>query len=234
MSRPSSYPSSINLIADLISHNTLKWKCDLANSLFDKETAMEIFSVPVVPRGWSDKLIWHYDSKGVYSIITGYLLVTKPQWQQVTTRSSSSSALSNYSWKLIWNLKIHPKVKVFLWRAVLTSIVVLNNLKDRGLNLNLLCSICNQEVKTLEHAVFSCDHTRDTWLASPCSYKLTMVGFSSFTDWWNFLAAKMQEKVFQVEDVHIIAYTCWHIWKERCKVILKFKFLILSVQFIGF
>ncbi|CAH2070644.1 unnamed protein product [Thlaspi arvense] len=57
-----------------------------------------------------DKLVWLSDKSGDYTVKTGYnLLRMKPEDQRV----------DNFNWKAnIWQLKISPKLKSFLWKAM--------------------------------------------------------------------------------------------------------------------
>lgn len=62
-----------------------------------------------INRNLEDKLIWHYDKLGIYSVKSEYKLYIN---NKISNASSSSSPLSRI-WKNLWKLRVPSKVKHF-------------------------------------------------------------------------------------------------------------------------
>ena len=71
------------------------------------------------------------------------------------------SAGNRGNWLTMWNLKLPPHVKIFLWHACLGCLLVLATLQGKGIQLNPLCSICHQEPETITHALILCGNAKD-------------------------------------------------------------------------
>lgn len=72
-----------------------------------------MMSIPLGFRRGPDRLVWHYDRKGTYSVRSGYKVTM--EFKKV---ASSSTANNEEKWwgKLYWRLNIPNKVKIFIWR----------------------------------------------------------------------------------------------------------------------
>ena len=56
----------------------------------------------------------------------------------------------------IWSLMLPPLIKLFLWRACMGCLLVLEVLRSRGICLNSMCYVCDQEPEMVCHALISC------------------------------------------------------------------------------
>ncbi|KAL5158112.1 putative ribonuclease H protein [Glycine soja] len=59
-------------------------------------------------------------------------------------------------WKLIWELEVPPRVKVFLWRLCSNCLPTKTNLRTRGIDCSFICPLCEHEIESTFHTVFSC------------------------------------------------------------------------------
>lgn len=66
-------------------------------------------------------------------------------------------------WTFIWNLKIPPKVKFFLWQCAREILPTLSLLHDRGIDLNATCKWCNTEEEDLGHLFQNCQLAKMAW-----------------------------------------------------------------------
>lgn len=78
---------------------------------FNHRDACTILSIPCNIGGSSDTCIWHPSNTGIYSVKTGYKVANE-------FLTSKDHLKIPGPWKKLWNCKVPPKVRVFLWRAV--------------------------------------------------------------------------------------------------------------------
>jgi hypothetical protein len=81
----------------------------LLHSLFDSTSVKEILKISFASLSL-EKHIWTPSSNGFFSTKSAYNLITS---QRV---SSAISPFSSSQWKLLWNLNLNDKLKLFLWK----------------------------------------------------------------------------------------------------------------------
>ncbi|PWA94607.1 F-box domain, FBD domain, Leucine-rich repeat domain, L domain-like protein [Artemisia annua] len=94
-------------VSDFITHG--QWDVNkLQAHLFPIEADF-ISRIPISSTRAQDKLVWHYDSKGVYTVRSGYRQALIWNMNESSYASSSGSPTNEF-WKQIWRLKIVPKI----------------------------------------------------------------------------------------------------------------------------
>ncbi|GKA87434.1 hypothetical protein Tco_0809198 [Tanacetum coccineum] len=89
----------------------------LNDAVLPKEVS--IISQVSISKTWAlDKLVWHYEAKGNYTVKSGYRQALLQRENHSDSMASSSSAPNKSFWKQLWNLKILPRVKFFCGRLV--------------------------------------------------------------------------------------------------------------------
>lgn len=81
-----------------------------------------ILSLPLSFRKPEDRLIWHYDKKGIFSVK-----------KCLSCFSSAASNTYGEVWKKIWSARVPPKVKVRVWKIILDSIPSREKLRRKGI-----------------------------------------------------------------------------------------------------
>ncbi|XP_071728655.1 uncharacterized protein [Rutidosis leptorrhynchoides] len=62
------------------------------------------------------------------------------------------------------NNLVPKKVKIFKWRVLKRRVPVRTELDKRGIDLDSVrCPLCNDDVETIDHALFFCRHSMDLW-----------------------------------------------------------------------
>ncbi|GMN54500.1 hypothetical protein TIFTF001_023624 [Ficus carica] len=90
---------------------------------------VELFSsIPLGNGGGSDGWDLHFDSKGIYRVRSGYRVAIDSRKQTSLKLSSPDSKW----WRLLWRLKIPPKVRIFIWRCFHDLLPTMFSLKHRG------------------------------------------------------------------------------------------------------
>ncbi|KAL9413382.1 hypothetical protein AB3S75_041953 [Citrus x aurantiifolia] len=95
-------------VAELIDKEN-RWKTEVIQQIFPKDDAEEILSIPLPRREMEDKVIWHYDKHGRYSVKSGYQVALKLKFSDPPSCSDSRGN----NWGVIWKLNIPEKIKIF-------------------------------------------------------------------------------------------------------------------------
>lgn len=94
-----------------------------------KEDAERIICIPLPRVPQSNKLIWHFDKNGNYSVKSGYQIALKLKFPE----AASSSNKSKTHWGVIWSREISEKIKVFMWKPAKNLLPTTYNLwKKKG------------------------------------------------------------------------------------------------------
>lgn len=110
------------------------------------------------------------------------------------------------------------KVRHFIWRCLHNALAVLVNLNNRHLDVNPICSFCHKKPETVEHVMFQCKLARQVWHLAPLPFHYAADwGYMTFEQWWTsrLLALRIDGEV--KEEIGIVAFLCWSLWKSRNK-----------------
>ncbi|GJS59642.1 F-box domain containing protein [Tanacetum coccineum] len=95
-----------------------------------------------------DNLIWHYDSKGVYTVRSGYHQALN--WKKNGAGHASSSGCLIEFWKQTWRLKTVPKIKNFWWMACSNALAIREALFLRNYATSSTCTITSRVISLLQ------------------------------------------------------------------------------------
>ena len=133
----------IYLVKDLLEQGTGEWNLTLLNQLFSHQEQVAIQKIPACMGIGNDKMIWHHDNKGQYSVKSGYKMLKQQARENNLTRlGAGNSQRNNEIWSSIWHLKIPPKVRVFLWKCSWNALATNEALKKRGCRVEGFCKRC--------------------------------------------------------------------------------------------
>ncbi|XP_031090853.1 uncharacterized protein LOC115995843 [Ipomoea triloba] len=108
----------------------------------------------------------------------------------------------------ISRIKIPPKWKTFLWRALTNTLPVTTNLVIRRVEVDLECPKCGLDHETIVHALISCDYAQQVWNESGLTIPPHEDG--SFTAWFSSLMRGLTG-----EEVRLAAALLYHLWRAR-------------------
>lgn len=57
----------------------------------------------------------------------------------------------------VWKMNIPHKPKIFVWRFCHNNIPFRRRLRAKGVELPIMCPMCNQDIEHLHHLFFDCD-----------------------------------------------------------------------------
>jgi hypothetical protein len=148
-----------------------------------------------------DKLWWLPSRKGVFEVKSFY-------------RALSPHGSGSFPWKSVWKSKAPPRVAFFVWTAVHSKILTLDNLGRRGLVVVNRCWLCESDVESVDHLLLHCAVARDLWIAFFARFGLCWVMPRSVKEllasWWT--AGRTRSAMVWKMIPHCIL---WCIWRER-------------------
>ncbi|PWA82942.1 hypothetical protein CTI12_AA174550 [Artemisia annua] len=167
-----------------------------------------------------DKIIWHFDSKGNYTVKSGYRQALIHRHIPSNNLASSSSGPNKSFWKHVWNLKTLPKIKYFRWKVCSNALATQENLSRRGCHCSPMCPICFTDIETVEHMLFECSWTKVVWFGSALGLRLDSMNgpvISRIQDLLDMLPSTSDRMNFHT----LLANIAWQIWKSRNEYIFN-------------
>ncbi|XP_019180289.1 PREDICTED: uncharacterized protein LOC109175485 [Ipomoea nil] len=105
-------------------------------------------------------------------------------------------------------LKVPPKWKIFLWRALCDILPTMNNLIIRRVDVDPTCPMCGLLHEDVMHTLFSCVYSKKVWNIS--GLPITHVIASSFPVWLMSVMANLTKEQFGK-----IVAVLYHLWAAR-------------------
>jgi hypothetical protein len=197
------------------------WDQQLIGDLFNDVDMGRILQIPLNVQGFEDFIAWSMTSHGHYTVHSGYYT----QWKhQFGTRASQlalqGTSAINPVWKILWQLKLPSKVKIFIWR-VLHGILPLKCISaNQHIGTSGSCPICNQGAEDVRHLLFQCPAAKTIWQA------LELNTFIDGVTQLDRSGSAVLELIIRREDntmpgfqninlKELVLTTCWYLWWTR-------------------
>lgn len=148
-------PNSV--VTDLI--NNQQWKEDVIVQNFIEEDVARFLRIPLPRSPQLDKIIWHFDKHGNYSVKSGYQIALKLKFPYM----ASSSDKFKTHWEVIWSKEILERIKVFMWRVAQNLLPTTYSLWKRRVIKEPMCCRCQSESEGIFHALMRCKHAQKVW-----------------------------------------------------------------------
>ncbi|XP_010424774.1 PREDICTED: uncharacterized protein LOC104709936 [Camelina sativa] len=127
--------------------------------------------------------------------------------QQPTTDS--------FNWnKVIWNARLPPKLRKFLWKLVVGALAVGPNLAKRGLSETARCKRCGAFEDEL-HVFLHCSFAGDVWNLAPFTSQLNPLPLSTPQLLLQKLALLISLPPSGVTLTPLAPWILWNLWKAR-------------------
>ncbi|KAI5336490.1 hypothetical protein L3X38_015758 [Prunus dulcis] len=207
-------------VCELIDWNHGVWNLLPIAHLISQHELHAISAIPIGESVSGDRLVWPWVKSGNFTVKSGYNWIVNQNIRCPLAHAQSSHTISLDTWKIIWESKTLPKVKQFLWRAVSNILPSFLNLYKRRLSTSHLCPICLESPESIEHMLVLCPWTACVWFGSAIGYRVDLQNFTSLDRWLGSLLRG--ESMFSPNSrwiLSVVAFTCWHIWKARCKFV---------------
>lgn len=113
-------------------------------------------------------------------------------------------------WGKFWNLKIPPKVKIFIWKVIQNYIPTELNLAKHHIPTQGMCFLCKFHLDSTCHSFFFCDVP--IWKTSSFWPFINPFRDSAFLD----IFYNMSQSISK-EDLCLFCVLAWAVWGEICK-----------------
>lgn len=177
-----------NVVRDLWHLNEALWDRSKVLDTYGEVMGDRICDLPLLNEGQDDKRIWYHSHNGIYSTKTGYswLILKKIGYGP-----------HRCFWRIIWKLKLHPKVRIFLWRVghnLLPTNVKIKNLKS---DHNSSYPRCNSSDETLIHALRDCIKSKVVLMNGGFDDRLLNSDWQEGIDWLEEVTRSLDKKAFE-------------------------------------
>ncbi|XP_019179188.1 PREDICTED: uncharacterized protein LOC109174405 [Ipomoea nil] len=186
-------------VSGLIDPGTGNWDHHILSDIFQPSDIPRILKIPVFPE-YDDSWYWHGDLKGTYSVKDGY--------KHVVRNYTSSNDGGFDKWLTLWRLKIPPKWKTFLWRALSDILPTMNNLLIKRVDVDPICAMCGIVQEDTLHALVSCGYASTIWTLS--DLPLPNIVKNIFHEWFSAIL-----NVLDTNGIIYAAAILYHIWRAR-------------------
>ncbi|KAM2204787.1 hypothetical protein ACFX1S_024390 [Malus domestica] len=155
------------LVSDLIDSGSNFWRVDLISASFHRDDVAPILSIPLSRTGCCDRMVWHHNANGDYSVRSGYGVAINLMENGALGRKGRGSASEKpkncHAWNLIWNLK------------------------RRHMRVDNVCGVCGVVDESKNHLFFRCNLSHLFWFCSPLQLNsFDLVGADFLTSWEMF------------------------------------------------
>lgn len=118
--------------------------------------AAAILSTSIPQCDVKDRVAWTGTSNGIYSAKSCYHF-----W--FDRMVGVGNVLQHQGWGKVWSLNMPHKVKIFIWCFCRNNVPVRTRLNSKGINLPLVCPVCNHDSEHLLHLFFECEFVVECW-----------------------------------------------------------------------
>ena len=191
-----------------------KWKEVLIQQNFMKEDAQQILNIPLPRTPKPDKLLWHFDKRGEYSVKSGYQVALNLKFPD----HPNSSENKQIPWNIIWASELPTKIKIFMWRAARNLMPTAVNLWRKKVIQSPWCQRCRRTEETPYHAIFNCKCAQKVWRLTEYGEEISRCESKDVLSLMVELAKKKSKA-----DMEMIIALCWVSWHSRNFQILKNK-----------
>nr|CAD1827531.1 unnamed protein product [Ananas comosus var. bracteatus] len=123
---------------------------------------------------------WKATSTGRFTLSSAISYLNRQQSSSVN--HGISSRTQGICFK-IWKLKeVMPRVKLFIWRAVVDALPVGTKLAERISHFEDSCPLCQEQSETRDHLFFHCPLSQQVWFASQVGLR-TAQSSLTFVEW---------------------------------------------------
>lgn len=106
------------------------------------------FTIPRNQSMGEDKLVWHFNNDGIYTVKSGY-----HTYLQRIREDSGQLWSTSHLWRKIWGAPVPNKLKHFIWRAAQDVLPTRWNLCSRNITEQLECPVCSATDETTTHII---------------------------------------------------------------------------------
>ena len=206
------------VVACLINQATRSWNIGMLEALFNADLVEAILNIPIPSFPKPDRLVWIVDPKGLFSVESALK----------THQIPATIEPSNTLWNCFWKLKMHDRLKIFLWRIGSNSLPTKLNIAKRLRSGDTLCPCCNLEEESIIHLFFKCHAAKAFWYANSWGIHSDNLPVHSCSNIIKLLVdppfpytsvISTSKNSLQNQSTTIFALTLECIWNHRNKIV---------------
>ena len=174
-----------------------------------------ILAIPLSCRLPSDKLIWHYDAKGLFYVKSAYKVAFNRRFEALSSQSLSRGVSV---WNFIWKENIPGKVKMCTWKACQDILPTRSNLITKGVGVDNICLFCSSSLELALHVFRDCSFASEVYVYSQLCMDSRLLGQGSMCDWLA-LCVEFLPKT-RIELLFMILHEIWRarnllLWENK-------------------
>ncbi|CAL1397909.1 unnamed protein product [Linum trigynum] len=123
------------------------------------------------------------------------------------------------SWIRVWEAKIPPKLKVFLWQILNRALPTMEALIEKKVQVLPRCPVCWDAPETMEHLFLYCPVARALWDYSGLEY----LGEGLPRHTFSLFLKRLLGLIHQPSVVMAVVAILWRIWRSRNWVVFEGK-----------
>ena len=143
-------------VSSLIDYSSYSWNVDFLLHFLSLEDQQAILDLPIGDITRGDRLVWAASSNGQYSVKSGYRWLQTRSLDVRDTRLPGVRLIPQALWRIIWHLKVPPKLRHFLWLSLHHGLPARAVLHKRRLSSSPICPICSINDESIEHIFLGC------------------------------------------------------------------------------
>lgn len=177
------------------------WKMDLIKETLLPIDVDRICKIPLSRTGAKDERYWMGSEDDIFRVRDMYSMALHNQFE--TQCSTGSDPI----WHKVWRLNIHPKAKIFLWRALWDILPHGSNLRKKGIEGVDKCQRCGSKEDNA-HVLRDCSWARQVW-AQMTNFN-SFPPLISFREWFAGIISQRS-----TQEVELVGVYTWQIWSAR-------------------
>ncbi|BFG40546.1 hypothetical protein CerSpe_268200 [Prunus speciosa] len=189
-----------------------QWNESFIQSLFPLPVVKEICSVPLSFRKPPNRIVWHHDPNGIFSVKSVYEVARL--WLQnentVSAPVPAGDEATKIVWSAIWKANIPPKVKICAWKIAWNIIPTRVNLVRKKVDCVTDCLRCIAGEDSALHIFVVCPYATAVWTASLVGSRVLGVSASNMLGW-----LKSIFETLLAYSSSLVLMTLWALWKDR-------------------
>lgn len=130
----------------LLNQQLRSWDVHKILNAFPRNQAVKIITIPLLPMGEQDKLIWPYSKNGAYEVKSGYHVENNRRMKVEYNNCSTCTVVDNNFWNQLQNAKVEPKIKTFVWKACKNALPTRHNFSIRKLTSITKCPMMQTKI----------------------------------------------------------------------------------------
>ncbi|KAL6128652.1 hypothetical protein ACLB2K_072007 [Fragaria x ananassa] len=143
-------------VSSLIDWDLKQWNTRDVDNVIHPHDLHRITNIPIGDGIGKDRFLWPWRKNGMFSVGSGYHWFHSKATISRSPNTGSSHQFDPKIWKVLWNIKTLPKVRVFLWRVIHGAAPTMSSLHKRRIVSNPLCPLCGMAEETFKHLLLLC------------------------------------------------------------------------------